>query len=57
MLGMSSWAPVVSGTAALGAALLVEITRQRGSTRHMRLVAAGLVALAVVGLVAAAFGW
>lgn len=57
MLELPSWASAVSGTAALGAALLVEIAYHRGSTKRLRIVAGALAVLSVLGLVAAALGW
>jgi hypothetical protein len=57
MLGIASWAPVVSGTAALGAVLLVEIAYQRRSAKRLRCAAGALAVLSVLGLVAAALGW
>jgi hypothetical protein len=57
LLGLSSWAAAVSGTAALGSVLLVEITYQRGSTKRLRVSAGALAGLAMLCLVAAALGW
>lgn len=58
LLGLSSWAPVVSGTAALGSLLLVEIAHYRvRAARRIRITAVWLAVLAVAALVAAAFGW
>ena len=57
MLGMSSWTPVVSGAAALGAFLVVEIAHHRGCVKRLRLVAGALAGLALLGLLIAALGW